>query len=56
MCAKKISDHFSSYRDKRSEFDKKPDLIKDILSDGEKRAKQVAQETMEEVRDAMKIG
>ena len=56
ICAKKISDHFAEYRNKRSEFDKKPDLIKDILNDGEKRAKQVAQETMKEVREVMKIG
>ncbi|MEA1987177.1 MAG: tryptophan--tRNA ligase [Candidatus Marinimicrobia bacterium] len=56
ICAKKISDHFESFRDKRSEFDNKPDLAKDILFDGEKRAKIVAKETMEKVRDAMNIG
>ncbi len=56
MCAEKISTYFEDFRNKRSELNKNPELIKDILNDGENKARIVAKETMEKVRDAMKIG
>jgi tryptophanyl-tRNA synthetase len=41
---------------KRPEFASRPSLVWDILKEGSRRAREVARATMEEVRDAMKIG
>jgi tryptophanyl-tRNA synthetase len=41
------------FREKRSEYEKNPQLVWDILKEGNKKARQVAQKTMEEVRSAI---
>ena len=40
-------------REKRREYEEKPDLVRDILAEGAKKARAVAEETMSEVREAM---
>ena len=42
-------------RERRQTFVEKPDVVKDILMDGSRRARVVAQQTMKEVRDAVKL-
>ena len=55
-CASKISEFLEPIIEKRKFYEDKPDLVKDILSDGEKRGKAEAVKTMAEVRDKMKMG
>jgi len=54
--AKKISDHLAPVREKRAALEAAPQQVRDILADGENRARQRAQATMQEVRTAMKLG
>jgi tryptophanyl-tRNA synthetase len=54
--ANKIKDFFSPIRQKRSELANNIDYIKNVLSEGEKKAKKVAGITMSQVREAMKLG
>jgi tryptophanyl-tRNA synthetase len=42
-------------RERRQAFAEKPDAVKDILIEGSRRARVVAQQTMKEVRDAVKL-
>ncbi len=42
-------------REKRSEFESSPDTVRDIMEDGNRRAREIARHTMEEVRAAVKI-
>lgn len=55
-CATRISEALAPIREKRKHFESRLDEVKAILSDGETRARQVAQNTMGEVRAAMGIG
>lgn len=55
-CSEKISQFFDPVRARRKELESKPDLIKEILIDGESRARKVAQATMQEVHEKMKFG
>jgi len=55
-CAEKIADFFEPVRNKRKELEEKPEFIKEILINGEARARQVAQATMKEVHEKMKFG
>jgi len=55
-CALKISEFLEPIIEKRKFYEDKPDLVKDILSDGEKRGKAEAVKTMAEVRAKMKMG
>jgi len=41
------------YREKRNKFEKNPQLVWEILEEGDKKARRVAQKTMEEVRSAI---
>lgn len=50
----KINDYFAPYREKRMEYTSKPDLVRDILNEGAKKARSCAQETIELVRS--KVG
>jgi tryptophanyl-tRNA synthetase len=52
----KISDFFAPMREKRNELEKNKNAVLEVLIDGEKRAHEVAKQTMTEVREAMKIG
>ena len=55
-CAKKIIDALTPNYEKRSYYEAHIDDVKNILADGELRAKAVARQTMNEVHEAMKIG
>lgn len=52
--AEDIAKAFEAFRKERGKLVKKPDYIKEILEDGEKKARKIAQETMVEVKE--KIG
>ncbi len=54
--ADRIIDHLAPFREKRKHFESHPHEVKDILHDGEARAKAVAVKTMAEVHEAMKLG
>jgi tryptophanyl-tRNA synthetase len=45
----------SAIRERRQQFAEKPDTIVDILREGSRRARRVAEHTMAEVRDAVKL-
>ena len=53
MCAKAIAETFAFYAEKRKFYSENPDLIMDILIDGETRARKEAQKTMQEVHEGM---
>ena len=59
-CKARVAEHIVDYlapiREKRAEYESHPQDMKDILNHGETRAKKVAEATMTEVRDAMKLG
>jgi len=55
-CAKKIADYFEPMREKRAHYEQKMDNVHDILNDGIKRARKVAEETMNDVHKAMRMG
>jgi tryptophanyl-tRNA synthetase len=42
-------------RERRAQLERNPQEIEDILADGNRRAREVAEQTMQEVREAMKI-
>ncbi len=52
----KIGSYFAPMREKRAVLEKDREGVLDILKDGEKRAGKIAEKTMTEVREAMKIG
>jgi len=54
--ANKLADYLAPFREKRSELEQNRKRIRDIIEDGNDRARKEARETMEAVRDAMKIG
>jgi tryptophanyl-tRNA synthetase len=58
-CKGRLIDHMlerlARVHEKRAELEKRPDTVWDILLDGSRRAREVAQATMAEVRSAMKI-
>jgi tryptophanyl-tRNA synthetase len=55
-CASKISQLLEPIREKRQYYETRPDEVKQILKDGEDRARKAAIATMSEVRDKMKLG
>jgi tryptophanyl-tRNA synthetase len=55
-CTAQINDFLTPILEKRKYYEENLDEIKDILSDGEKRAKQVAKSTMNDVHNKMKLG
>ncbi len=55
-CSSKINEFLSPIIDKRKELENNLDTVKEILVNGETRARSVATKTMEEVRSAMKLG
>jgi tryptophanyl-tRNA synthetase len=42
-------------RERRREILARPDFVKDVLTDGSRKARTVAQQTMERVRDAVRL-
>ncbi len=55
-CSERIAKFFEPVRERRKELESKPELIKEILIEGENRARKVAQTTMQEVREKMMFG
>lgn len=53
--AVRLNEHLAEIRERRQYYALKPDLVWDVLATGTKRARVVAAETLEEVREAMKI-
>lgn len=53
MLAKNINTYFEPFRACRKELEKDPQYIWDVLDDGAKRARKIAEQTMEEVRHAV---
>ena len=53
--AKKMIEYISPIYEKRKVIANKPDYIKDIIREGNKKAGEIAKKTMEEVRNAMGI-
>jgi len=58
-CKKRLAEHLleriQHIQDRRPEFASRPDTVWDILRDGSKRAREVARQTMAEVRQAMGV-
>ncbi len=55
-CASKIAEVLEPIREKRNYYEEHLDEVKDILADGEKRAKEIAVSTMNEVHEKMQLG
>lgn len=55
-CANKIIAALAPLRERRAYYESHLDEVKDILADGERRARVVAEQTMSEVHQAMGIG
>ncbi len=53
--AESLNKDLAPFRDKREEVNKKPDMVWDVLHDGARRARAIADETMAEVRAAMQL-
>ncbi len=53
--AANMNAHLEPFRARRAELASKPDDVQDVLNDGGKRARVIAQKTMEEVREAMAL-
>lgn len=55
LLAKNLNTHLEPFRSRRAEFASKPGYVQDVLKDGAQRARTIAQNTMEEVREAMQL-
>ncbi|MEK6552592.1 MAG: tryptophan--tRNA ligase, partial [Bacteroidota bacterium] len=55
-CASKINNILAPILEKRKTYEKNINLVKDVLNEGEKKAKVIAQQTMNEVHQKMKMG
>ena len=53
LLAKNLNAHLAPFRECRAELDKNPDHIWEVLHDGARRARTIAEGVMEEVRDAI---
>jgi len=53
--AANMNAHLEPFRARRAELASKPDDVQDVLNDGGKRARVIAQQTMAEVREAMAL-
>jgi tryptophanyl-tRNA synthetase len=56
QCAQKIADALAPHREKRAFYESHMADVLAILVDGENRAKKIAEQTMQEVHTAMKLG
>jgi tryptophanyl-tRNA synthetase len=50
-----LNEHLRPLRAKRAELEKNPDYIKKVLIEGSNKAREIAQKTLEEVREAMNM-
>ena len=55
LFAKNLNAHLEPFRARRAELESQPDYVQDVLDDGARRARVIAQKTMEEVREAMAL-
>ncbi|MFN2215999.1 MAG: tryptophan--tRNA ligase, partial [Anaerolineales bacterium] len=55
LFAANLNANLEPFREKRSELDSKPDMVWNILHDGAKRARVLADETMKKVRAAIQL-
>lgn len=55
-CASKISSFLEPIIEKRKHYESRIDEVKDVLLDGEIRGRKIAEQTMSEVHDKMKLG
>ncbi len=53
LLAKNLNAHVEPFRERRAELNQRPDQIWDVLHDGARRARAIAEQTMVEVRDAI---
>jgi len=53
LYAKNLNNHLEPFRSRRAELDKAPDQIWYVLQDGARRARAIAEQTMDEVRSAI---
>ena len=53
--ARALNEFLDPIRERRAEYEAKPQLVKEALAEGTARAKKVAEETMAEVRSALKL-
>ncbi|GAP08661.1 MAG TPA: tryptophan--tRNA ligase [Anaerolinea thermolimosa] len=53
LFAKNLNAHLAPFRERRAALAQNPDDILDVLRDGERRARVIAEQTMAEVRDAI---
>ena len=56
LCASNISRELAPLIEKRRYYEAHMDLVKNILLEGEAKAKVIACQTMQEVRTAMRLG
>jgi tryptophanyl-tRNA synthetase len=58
-CKARLADHMlerlAEVHARRPEYEKRPDTVWDVLQDGNRRARAVAQATLAEVREALKL-
>jgi tryptophanyl-tRNA synthetase len=52
---KALNDFLDPIRERRSEYEAKPDYVRDIVMEGTRKTRKIADETMHKVRAAMKI-
>jgi tryptophanyl-tRNA synthetase len=55
LFAKNLNKHLEPFRAKRAELEKKPGYVDDVLHDGAGRARVIAEQTMKEVRQAIRL-
>jgi len=55
MLAEKINTLMTPFRDKRREIESKPDYVDEVLNAGDAHAREIAEATMQRVRDAVKL-
>ena len=55
LLAKNLNTHLEPFRARRAGFASNPGYVQDVLNDGAKRARVIAEKTMEEVREAMAL-
>jgi tryptophanyl-tRNA synthetase len=55
LLAKNLNAHLEPFRAKRAEFASQSDYVTDVLNDGAKRACVIAEQTMQEVRNAIQL-
>jgi len=56
MCSAAVSEELAPMLEKRRFYEARPEMVRQILHDGETRARSIARQTMTEVREAMNLG